>query len=199
MIRNIVLDIGNVCVDFCYRDFFEGFGFSDEVVDRICRATTENEVWNLGDVGELTEEELLECFIMQDPQIEQELRRVYENFSGIIRERAEIIPWIEALHEKGYRVYYLSNYPSKIARECEDEMEFIKYMDGGILSYTIGMVKPNADIYRALLAKYNLKAEECLFIDDRADNCEAAVKEGFAAIQYTTYSEVQEKAAKLLK
>ena len=85
MIRNIVLDIGNVCVDFCYRDFFEGFGFSDEVVDRICRATTENEVWNLGDVGELTEEELLECFIMQDPQIEQELRRVYENFSGIIR------------------------------------------------------------------------------------------------------------------
>ncbi|MBO5241848.1 MAG: HAD family phosphatase [Lachnospiraceae bacterium] len=190
MIKNIVFDIGNVCVDFCYKDFFDSFGFSEEITRRICLATTENEAWNLGDVGKHSEEELLEIFIAQDPGIEQELRMVYENFDGIVRERQETIPWIKDLHEKGYKVYYLSNYPSKIARECADDMKFLNYMDGGILSYKIGMVKPDGDIYRKLLSMYELNAQECLFIDDRADNCEAAIREGYHAIQYTTREEV---------
>ncbi|MBE5882051.1 MAG: HAD family phosphatase [Lachnospiraceae bacterium] len=198
MIKNIVFDIGNVCVDFCYKEFFAGFGFSEEVTERICRATAENELWDLGDIGRVSEDELLGLFIAQDPGIERELRKVYENFSGIIRERAETIPWIEELHAKGYKTYYLSNYPSKVARECADQMKFLKYMDGGILSYKIGMIKPDADIYRKFLSDYNLKSEECLFIDDRAVNCEAAVREGFAVIQFTTYEEVRGKMEEML-
>lgn len=198
MIKNIVFDIGNVCVDFCYKEFFAGFGFSKDVTERICRATAESKAWDLGDVGDVPEEQLLEMFIAQDPEIESQLRKVYENFSGIVRERAETIPWLCELRSKGYQTYYLSNYPSKIARECADQMKFLDYMDGGILSYKIGMVKPNADIYRKLLSDYGLKAEECLFIDDRADNCEAAVREGFSAIQFTTYEEVRAKMEEVL-
>lgn len=198
MIKNIVFDIGNVCVDFCYRDFFESFGFSEEITRRICRATTENEVWNLGDIGEHSEEELLEIFIRQDPEIECQLRKVYENFEGIIRERPETIPWILDLRKKGYKVYYLSNYPSKIARECADDMKFLDYMDGGILSYKIGMVKPDKEIYEKLLSMYGLNAGECLFIDDRVDNCEAAIRAGYHAIQYTTREEVLEKMKEMV-
>lgn len=197
MIKNIVFDIGNVCVDFCYKEFFGSFGFSEEITRRICRATAENKVWDLGDVGEHSEQEMLELFIAQDPEIEAELCRVYESFVGIIRERPETIPWIKQLHAKGYQVYYLSNYPSKIARECAEDMKFLSYMDGGILSYKIGMVKPGGEIYRKLLSMYDLKAEECLFIDDRADNCAAAEREGYKAIQYTTREEVLTKMAEL--
>jgi putative hydrolase of the HAD superfamily len=188
-----VLDIGDVCVDFCYKEFFKRFGFSKEITRRICLATVESKAWNLGDVGTHSEEELLELFVAQDPGIECEIRMVYENFEGIVRERRETIPWIEELHAKGYKVYYLSNYPSKIARECTGDMKFLEYMDGGILSYKIGLVKPGAEIYQKLLSMYGLKAQECLFIDDRADNCEAAVKEGYRAIQYTTREEVLSK------
>lgn len=197
MIKNIVFDIGNVCVDFCYREFFESFGFSDEIVDRICKATAENKVWDLGDGGKVSEEELLEVFVAQDPEIEPYIRKVYENFSGIICEREETIPWIEELRAKGYGVYYLSNYPSKIERECADQMKFITHMDGGILSYKVGMVKPDGEIYQKLLEMYDLKAEECLFLDDRADNCRAAEQEGFSAIRFTTREEVLEKMAQM--
>lgn len=197
MIKNIVFDIGNVCVDFCYKEFFESFGFSEEITKRICLATAENKAWDLGDEGKYSEEQLLEIFVAQDPEIEKYLRIVYESFEGIIRERPETIPWIEELHARGYKVYYLSNYPSKIARECAEDMKFLDYMDGGILSYKIGMVKPDAGIYRRLLSMYDLKAEECLFIDDRADNCEAAIKEGYQALQYTTREEVLTKMAEL--
>ena len=197
MIKNIVFDIGNVCVDFCYRDFYESFGFSQDIVERICKATAENKVWDLGDGGKVSEEELLEIFIAQDPEIEAYIRKVYENFSGIVRERKETIPWIEALRAKGYGVYYLSNYPSKIERECADQMEFSHHMDGGILSYKVGLVKPDAAIYQKLLHMYHLTAEECLFLDDREDNCLAARQEGFATIQFTTREEVLVKMNEL--
>lgn len=197
MIKNIVLDIGNVCVDFCYKEFFESFGFAEEITQRICKATAESDVWNLGDQGLYSEEEILQMYIAQDPEIELQIREVYENFSGLIREREETIPWIEELHAKGYKVYYLSNYPSKVARECTEDVKFMDYMDGGILSYKIKMIKPNSDIYQKFLSMYDLKAEECLFIDDRAENCEAAIREGYHAIQYTTREEVLRKMAEL--
>nr|MBQ8252209.1 HAD family phosphatase [Lachnospiraceae bacterium] len=197
MIRNIVFDIGNVCVDFCYREFFEGFGFEEEIVERICKATAENKAWDAGDSGLVTEEEVLNLYISQDPEIEDYIRKVYANFSGIIREREETIPWLEELRAKGFGVYYLSNYPSKIARECADQMKFIEHMDGGILSYKVGLIKPDGEIFRKLLEMYGLKAEECLFLDDRADNCLAAKQEGFTAIQFTTREEVLKKMAQL--
>lgn len=197
MIKNIIFDIGNVCVDFCYRDFFESFGFSREIVDRICLATAEDPAWDLGDGGQVTEEELLEIYISNDPEIEPYLRKVYESFDGIIRERKETIPWLIRLREKGYGVYYLSNYPSKVERECRDHMKFLEYMDGGILSYKVKMIKPYADIYEKLLADYGLKAEECLFLDDKPVNCAGAEAVGMKAIVFTTKEEVEKKMAEL--
>ena len=43
------------------------------------------------------------------------------------------------------------------------------------------MIKPNEEIYKCLLNKYNLKAEECLLIDDIEANVEGAKKVGLNA------------------
>ena len=40
------------------------------------------------------------------------------------------------------------------------------------------------EIYQTLLSKFNLKAEETLFIDDRAENCQGAEKAGIHTIQF---------------
>jgi HAD superfamily hydrolase (TIGR01509 family) len=50
--------------------------------------------------------------------------------------------------------------------------------DGLVISGEVGMVKPNADIYRYLLDTYKLDPAECIFIDDRDDNIEAGEKLG---------------------
>ena len=41
------------------------------------------------------------------------------------------------------------------------------------------MLKPDVEIYRTFLAKYGLRAEECLFIDDREENVSGAKAVGF--------------------
>lgn len=197
MIRNVVFDIGEVCVDFCYKKFFRGFGFPEDIVERIEKATVEGPAWDPGDVGILSEQELLGLYIREDPDIEPQLRRVCENFSGIIREREETIPWIDSLHKKGYSVYYLSNFPAKIEHDCDDQLKFLSHMDGGILSYKEHVVKPDSAIYELLLSRYGLKAQECLFIDDREVNCEAAIRAGYNAIVYTNREDVMKKMAEL--
>ncbi|MDO9153853.1 MAG: HAD family phosphatase [Paludibacter sp.] len=52
------------------------------------------------------------------------------------------------------------------------------FFDRCYLSYEMGMVKPNAEIFEALLIDANVKAEECLFIDDGQKNIDTASKLG---------------------
>ena len=43
-----------------------------------------------------------------------------------------------------------------------------------MFSGNFGMVKPNSDIFEYLIKTFNLKADECLFIDDSLKNIEGA-------------------------
>ncbi len=46
MITTIIFDIGNVLADFNWRKHFAGFGYDDEMVERIARATVKHPLWN---------------------------------------------------------------------------------------------------------------------------------------------------------
>lgn len=59
-------------------------------------------------------------------------------------------------------------------------------------------MKPDREIYEILLEKYSLKAEECLFFDDRMDNVEGAKKAGIQAIQVTSREMLNETLDKML-
>ena len=79
MIKNIVLDIGNVLIPFSWRQHLDHFGFSDEIKKRLADAVFLNDDWNEIDRGVLTKEELLARFIENDPGIEKEIYMVMEN------------------------------------------------------------------------------------------------------------------------
>jgi len=52
--------------------------------------------------------------------------------------------------------------------------EFKNCFDAFYLSYEINLVKPNNDIFEFVLNENNLKANECLFVDDNANNVKSA-------------------------
>lgn len=195
MIRNIVFDIGNVLTDFRWKEFLMDKGFDGEMIRRIARASVESSLWKEIDRGEWEREKLMQEFVKLDPEIERELRLAYDNVHGMVTPRAYAIPWIRELKEKGYGVYYLSNFSDKAYEECADALEFIPYTDGGILSYRERMIKPEPEIYRLLLERYGLKAEECVFLDDLAVNVEAARAEGYAGIVFETKEQAEEELA----
>ncbi|MBD5549596.1 MAG: HAD family phosphatase [Lachnospiraceae bacterium] len=184
MIKNIIFDIGNVLTDFRWQEFFAGFGYEDEVLKRLAKATVGSTLWDEVDRGVWSDEELIEGFIQNDPSLEPELLQIFTNIHGMVTKRGYAIPWIQSLQKAGYRCYYLSNFSHKAHTECADALDFLEYMDGGILSYQDKMIKPDRKIYQLLLNRYGLKAQECVFLDDTQKNISAAAELGIHTILF---------------
>ncbi len=149
--------------------------------------------WEQFERSELTEEEVIKKFGSLDPEIEDDIFRAYQNIKGMLVIRDFAIPWIKELKAAGYNVYYLSNYSSKAYYECDDSIAFMEYTDGGVLSWQEGMTKPDPLFYKRFLEKFNLKAEDCIFVDDTKENVDAATELGFKGIVFDTYEEVDRK------
>ena len=66
-------------------------------------------------------------------------------------------------------------------------------MDGGIYSYQDRLIKPDPAIFQLLLSRYDLKAQECLFIDDKEENTQAARQLGFHVITLRNPKEIEQK------
>ena len=96
------------------------------------------------------------------------------------------IPMIQDLKDKGYKVYYLSNWSAWThdLLQGAGKFDFLKLMDGGVFSYDVGYMKPNEEIYKILLNKYKINPEEALFFDDREENIEAANKLGIHGVHF---------------
>jgi len=196
MIKNIIFDIGNVLTDFRWKDFLREKGFTGEIHDRIAAASVLSPQWCEYDRGEWTDEEILDAFVQNDPEIEKEIHMAFDDFEGLVTPRDYAIPWVCGLKEKGYKVWYLSNFSRKAEVECAEALAFIPYMDGGILSYRDHVIKPDCAIYELLLERFNLVAEECVFLDDVTANVQGAENVGIHGILFRTKEQAQEELCK---
>ena len=202
MIRNIVFDIGNVLASFRWKDLFAELGFAGEKFDRIAAATVLHPtMWSEFDRSLMSDEEIIAKCIARAPEYEAEIRLMFTKTELLVEEYAYSCAWIQDLKVRGYHIYLLSNYGKtsfEAARE-HGRLKFLPLVDGAVISYEVQIIKPEPGIYQALLDKYNLKAEECVFLDDRADNIEAAKKCGYQGIVVTGYEQASEDLEELLK
>lgn len=195
MITTLIFDIGNVLAGFTWKEHFEGFGYDEEMVERLAKATVKNQIWNEFDRGVMTKEAIVQALAESDPEIEQEIRRVLKNVGTMIKRHEYAIPWIHDLKQKGYRVLYLSNFSEAAETDCAHALDFIPHMDGGILSYQDKVIKPMPEIYQLLIDRYELVPEECVFMDDTVANLVGAEKFGIHTIHFQN----QEQAIAELK
>lgn len=197
MIKNIIFDIGNVLSDFRWRDFIIEKGFDQEMADRIGAASVKSALWSELDRGVWTDEQLLEGFVKNDPEIELQIREAFSDLHGMVVPREYAVSWVRELKRKGYRVYYLSNYSRRAREQCSDVLEFTAYTDGGILSYKERLVKPDPAIYHLLMKRYGLKAKESVFLDDTLENIETARRIGMQGIWFQSREQAVEELKKL--
>ena len=191
MIKTVIFDIGNVLTGFQWKEYYDTFSYSDEVKERIANATVKSAVWAEYDRGNMTDEEIIEAFVKNDPEIEKEIRESLADISGMLVRFDYAIPWIKSLKENGYQVLVLSNFSHKAVVECAHALDFLPYTDGGILSYKDHFIKPQPEIYALLLERYNLVPDECVFMDDLEENIKGAADAGIHTILFK--SEMQAK------
>lgn len=91
---------------------------------------------------------------------------------------------IADLKGAGYKLYVLSNMSLDFIEFLKTK-EVYKYFDGEVVSCYEKVVKPGVEIYKILVDRYSLKADETLFIDDRKSNVEAAQNEGICGFHFS--------------
>ncbi len=89
------------------------------------------------------------------------------------------------LKEKGFSLYYISNFPADIYSEVKNAYSFFKFFEGGIISAEVNFSKPDIRIFRIFLDRFKLNPEECLYLDDLEKNVNSAVLTGMKG--FTTY------------
>ena len=103
-------------------------------------------------------------------------------FNGIAREVwPEMSEFVTYLQSKGIHTAILSNTIRIISKEFRKENVY-KGFSPILLSDEEGIAKPDIRIYEMMLEKLSLKAEECVFIDDRPSNLEPAKKLGIITV-----------------
>lgn len=187
--KNIIFDIGSVLIGYRWRDMCLDEGWDEEKADKIGRAFFLSPLWPDYDAGIIGTKELLASVVEQYPDLEEEARWFITSGKKMTVERPKVWALAKKLKEKGCRIYLLSNYSEELLTVHTAGLPFLEFADGGVISYQIHQIKPNPPIYEHLLQKYRLKAEECLFFDDRPENTEAARKLGMAAVTVVDGSE----------
>lgn len=86
-----------------------------------------------------------------------------------------------------YKLYVLSNFDNLTFNEFIKTHEAQKvfryfYKENVVISAHVGLVKPQPEIYAYFLNKYNLKPQNCIFIDDQKENIDAAQKIGIKSL-----------------
>ena len=186
-IKNIIFDVGDVLIDFRYEEYMRDLGFSEDVIRLFVENMILSEHWHQLDLGEMDEDEAPDHFMRIIPGHDTEVRAFWEHIADIVAEYPEAAPLITDLKRSGYSVYLLSNYPPKLADLHWRVFTFMDQLDGMVISGREHITKPDPAIYELLVSRYGLKMEECLFIDDREINVEAAAKLGMDAILFTGY------------
>ena len=117
--------------------------------------------------------------------------------SGEIIKNDELIKYIREL-KKTYKLGVLSNISSDwITREflTADEQALF---DEIVLSYQVGLLKPNYRIYELVCEKLGVEPHEAIMVDDRADFVSAAKSTGLQGITYQNMARFKVELEELL-
>lgn len=200
MIKNIVFDIGDVLVKFMPEASVRYIGVDETEVNDVLAATIGSRWWAELDRGVMDEEEVIGKMIEESPKYKDAIRKFFDDGKEMLVEAFDYSEkWIESIKSRGYKVYLLSNYPrSYFLLHSEKKMPFVKNVDGKIVSAFVKTVKPEPEIYKILIDTYSLNPNECVFIDDRAENVEGAVNAGMFGIVFENYEDAAQKLERLL-
>lgn len=184
MIKNIIFDMGNVLLDYNPQISMQILGINEEAKPVILKELFGGNEWIQLDLGNINVDEAYDSIKSRiREEFHADLRKCIDGWDICMKPLDGAREFCEFIKSKGFGVYVLSNAHKSFYRYFPRYFD-LEFFDGVVVSADIHIVKPDVRIYEHILEKYNLKAEECLFIDDRQDNVEGAEKAGMNAVQF---------------
>lgn len=100
-----------------------------------------------------------------------------------------VVSVIQSLRAKGYKTAICSsNFPARI-KGLQERFGFLNNFDVIVLSYEIGVDKPDAQIYQKLVDLSEVDAKSVVYADDEIERIEAAKNIGITAFLYEGFDQ----------
>lgn len=195
--KNIVLwDIGNVLVSFEYDTAFKELGkFLNPLTAMLLWAKKDEFLkdirseLDLLETGKMTLEQLFSR-LKGKIGMNMEFDQFKSVWCGIFELKEDVIAYAHTLSEK-YDAYFLSNTNQAHYEYLTQTYPVLNFVKGKAVSYEIGIMKPAREYFEKTLDVLELKAEECVFIDDNPNNVSAAEELGIAGITFTDLDQLK--------
>lgn len=191
-IKNVVFDIGNVIVRWAPLEIAR-LTFSDvETSEQLVKSIFQSETWMNLNKGLISEADAKWQYQSSIGLSDLECERLFyyiKQTQLLIFGSVDLLKRVKAA---GYNVYALTDNVHEIVDHLKSEYTFWPLFDGVIVSADLGLLKPQAEIYQALLTQNQIEASETVFIDDMPYNVEGAKVVGISAIQFENSAQCED-------
>ncbi|UKB77958.1 HAD family hydrolase [Chryseobacterium sp. MEBOG07] len=197
-IKNIIFDFGGVLMDWDPRYFFKEYFNDNERMEYFLKNIAQDE-WNIEQDRGRSLAEGTEIQVKKFPKWEKEIRAFYDNWTVMLKsDIPQNVEVLRKLKNTDYDLFGLTNWSEETFPYALENYDFFQIFEGKIVvSGTEKLIKPDPKIWHVLLERYNIKADESVFIDDNTKNIEMAKSLGFITIQVTPDTNLQQELINL--
>ena len=185
-IDTIIFDLGGVLIDwnpeYVFLDVFNGDREKMQwFFDTICTSNW-NENQDAGYPMVQATEERVALF----PEYEKEIRMFYGRWVEMLGDAitGTVDTLKKLIDSKDYKIVALTNWSAETFPIALERFEFLQWFEGIIVSGEEKTRKPFDAIYNLTLERFNIKAENAIFIDDNLKNIETANNLGINGIRF---------------
>lgn len=185
MLQHLILDIGNVICEWNPHGLTaSAFDDPAERAEALS-VTIQHEDWLSLDRGTLKVDDAIARAQARTTLDPTGIAQIYANLCNSLTLLPESSKAMHRADSLGVPVYILSNMQTHAWDHLRTTFDCFSVCDGVVVSCDTGFIKPEAAIYDYLCSTYNLTPESCVFVDDMAENIQAAKEVGMQGVQLT--------------
>jgi glucose-1-phosphatase len=175
----VVFDLGKVLVDFDYSIAAKKISArSTKQIESLHEFLGGSPLLARFETGELTRKQFF-SEIQKTTGFSGDIDEFSGYFADIFLPIQPMVELHAQLRSENIPTYIFSNTNEIAIEHIRRSFPFFSGFDGYILSYEIGAMKPHAKIYEVLEKKSKRYGANIFYIDDRAENVEAAAARGW--------------------
>jgi len=197
-VRNVIFDFGGVLVNWHPEAIISGFYAEPALRDAIRTHAFQHDDWLEMDRGTLDEPTLIRRVAARMQRPEPEMAALLDHVRASLTPIEPTVELLAELHQRGYRLYGLSNMSAPIFAHLKSLHAFFDLFHGIVVSAVVKSVKPEPAIYEQLRSQFALDFGESVFIDDLPRNVESAHRLGLPAIRFESTAQVRRELEPLL-
>ncbi len=179
--RNIVFDMGDVLIEYESDLVTKHYTDDPEVIREIHNVMFCSQEWFKLDGGLITEEVAESRWLprMSSDRVREIARLAFRDWHLYnMWEKPGMAEVVTALKNRGQHIYILSNASLRLPDCYREVMPRADLYDGVFFSAEEKCVKPQDVIFQRFFRRFDLKPEDCFFIDDLPENIAGAAAIG---------------------